>query len=211
MKSFKVFIATAVVTLSASVGLATMSQRPDQVNVCVQSLVNFRLNQVDQSQAYISCNSGTREDGAAFATCMANMNYVGLPMGIAQAQSPKSITATEVCASRRSAQQETDFLNCVYDAKKSMSAEESARRCALVVPGIYKPQSQFTNGDIFVPMSEEAARQQAIQELTARENGTYTSGRQEYRRQAPAPVHQYQPSAQTEDTSSSMSDLPEVE
>ncbi|WP_413295064.1 hypothetical protein ACLSU7_08280 [Bdellovibrio sp. HCB185ZH] len=208
MKSFKVFIATAVVTLSASVSLATMSQRPDQVNVCVQSLMNFRLNQVDQSQAYMSCNSGTREDGAAFATCMANMNYVGLPMGMAQAQSPKSITATEVCVSPRSSQAESNFLNCVYDAKKSMSAEESVRRCAVIYPGIYKPQSQLTNGDIFIPMSEEAARQQAIQELTARENGTYTSGRQEYHRQAPAP-QQYQP--QTDDTSSSMSDLPEVE
>jgi hypothetical protein len=206
MKSFKVFIATAVVTLSASMSIASMSQRPDQVNACVYTLMNNGLVQVDQAQAQRSCLSGLREDGAGFATCMANMAYIGLPLGMAQANSPKAITATEVCSTRT----DTDLVNCVFQKRGSMQAEESVRTCVVLTGSTaFRPQSQLTNGNVYVPPSDEEVNARALQEYHSRLNGTLKVGGQY--QQHSAPVQRYESAPQSIETSDSISDLPEVQ
>ncbi len=216
MKSFKVFIATAVVTLSASMsfaGMLSQNNGSDQVSTCVYALNSYPNIQIDQDQAIRSCRSSSRQDSAAYGTCMANLVHIGLPLGMAQAANSKSITATEVCVSRRDARSESDFMNCVFEAKTktSLSTEDIVRRCALMVPGIYKPQSQLTNGQIYVTPSEAEVNARAHAEYEARLNGTLKIGGQLQQQQQSAPVQRYESAPQSMETSDSVSDLPEVQ
>ncbi|WP_413586540.1 hypothetical protein [Bdellovibrio sp. HCB274] len=201
MKSFKVFIATAVVTLSASMSMASMSQNSQQYSACVNELVRIGFTDVNQVQR--SCYSGLREDGLGYAACMANMTIIGLPLGTSQlAPKQKAITAAEVC----SAGTDSHFLNCAFNQvqQQGRSAEEAVRSCP---NQFYRPQNLVTNGAEFSRKSDEQIVQESIDDLVNNYGGS-SSGYSAPRPQEPVqtPVYESRPASGTV-----YSDLPEVE
>ncbi|WP_413580532.1 hypothetical protein [Bdellovibrio sp. HCB288] len=204
MKSFKVFIATAVVTLSASISVASMSQNSQQYSACVNELA--RIGFTDIAQVQRSCFSGLREDGLGYAACMANMTIIGLPLGTSQlAPKQKGITAAEVC----SAGTDSQFLNCAFNQvqQQGRTAEEAVRSCP---NQFYRPQNMVTNGAEFSRKSDEVIVQESIDDLVNNYGGsrhsTYTAPRAQQPSQESQPTYEAQPASGTV-----YSDLPEVE
>ncbi|WP_413560149.1 hypothetical protein [Bdellovibrio sp. HCB209] len=231
MKTFKAIIATAVVTLSASMSFAGVGDYPTELANCKSVLAQAGFR--DDAETDRACKSGFRNDGGGYAACMLNMTIIGLPLTASSQfiQNQKVVTAAEVCAQGTGSSDDSRFINCAFDQANAMRAQgmqvnsqlgETAVRNCVASTGsrMYRPQNQLTNGATFQRESNEVIEQRANHQYNTmyREGSAprmHNSSVPSYPSRAQQVQHQQAPAVETgtSDTmdNSVLSDLPSVE
>jgi hypothetical protein len=230
MKSFKVMIAMAAVTLCGSISMAISGEQRD---VCY-SIMAQQSPTVGNDVLYRACNSSMMNDGREYAGCMLQLQRAGVPVGTnTTAPSQKAVTGAALCSEGTNFELNTCIARQVQSYKASgygsqnsayQIAQQAAQDCRSLAPTLIS--NLLTNGTSYSQTkSNEEIVADSIADLAKYENDPsyrkpmgYQGGSSVSSQVAPERRHQVTQPSQRQvqpDTSSvgstSMTDLPEVE
>ncbi|UYL08871.1 hypothetical protein B9G69_017665 [Bdellovibrio sp. SKB1291214] len=238
MKSFKVMIAMAAITFCGSISMAISAEQREQ---CLSIMLRESLpttqgisqDQVDMLRR--ACNSSMMNDGREYAGCMLQLQRAGVPVGTNTiVPSQKAVTGAALCSQGTNFELNTCIANQVqaYKARGYSSqnsayqiAQQAAQDCRSYSPALIS--NLLTNGASYSQTkSNEQIVQESIEDLAKYTNDPsyrkpmgYQGGSSassvsqvpQRRHQVAVPVQQAQPETSSMGTTSSMTDLPEVE
>lgn len=216
MKTFKAIIATAVVTLSASISMAISEGQRD---VCFNIMSKYASNH-SSDVLFRACSSSMMDDGREYAGCMLQLARSGVQIGTnTVAPQQKAVTGAALCSEGTNFELNTCIARQVSASHSqgmdlTAAGQKAAQDCRQLAPSLIS--NMLTNGESFrQTKSNEQIANEALDDLI----NNYQGGRGSRQTVPSYPTHvrgQQQAQPQVMDTSGSMdnsvlSDLPSVE